>query len=204
MEGQLVIQLLRITLDDPQAKHFAHIQQRIGITVLFFQLGHFLGIADAAGNDPVHKGAAEGAVLIDILLKTFFQTPLVDILVDTLQKFLAVVVDQLAGQHDDTLLARLIPGIEYLRQLAGEGRTRLVIHITGRIIDDTGFGGVGNNDLQVVAGSDFHHGIKTIFFIGVQAAGNGGNDPLVIHLPAVLAAPQIQRIQAFLLIDHIG
>ncbi len=82
-EGQHVVELL-VALDNPHAEHFAHVQQGVLIAVLLLQLRHFLGVADAAGNDAVHQGAAEGAVLIDVLLKAVAQLPLVDVLVDAL------------------------------------------------------------------------------------------------------------------------
>ena len=90
-----------IALDDPQTEDLTHVQETICIAVLFFQFSNFFGISDAAGNDPVHKGATEGAVFIDILPEAIFQPPRVDLLIDTFQQFPAVVVDQLAGQHDD-------------------------------------------------------------------------------------------------------
>ena len=202
VEGQHIVEL-GITLDDPQTKDLTHVQQGVGIAVLLLQCGDLLGITDPAGNDAVNQRAAEGAGLVDILAETILQAPLVDVLIDALQQFLAVVVDQLAGQHDDTLLACLVTGIQDLGQLAGEGGTGLVRERTGGIVDDTGLGGVGNDDLQIVGHGDLHHLVEAFLLIGVQATGNGGNDPLVIHLLALFAAAQVQGVQALLLIDQL-
>ena len=74
----------------------------------------------------------------------------------------------------------------------------------GGVVDDTGFGGVGNDDFQIVGNSQLHHFVEAVLFIGVQAAGNRGNNALVVHLLALFAAAQIQRVQTFLLVDHLS
>ena len=202
-EGQNVVQL-GVTLDDPDAKDLADIQQRVSIAVLGFQFSNFLRVADAAGNDAVDQRAAEGAVLVDVLLEAVLQAPLLDVLVDTLQQFLAVVVDQLAGQHDDALLACLIAVIQHLGQLAGEAGCGNVLQLAGGVVDDAGLSGVGDDDLEVVAGGNGHHLVKILFLIRVQAAGHAGDHALVIDLFAVFAAAQIQGVEALLLVDHLG
>ena len=139
----------------------------------------------------------------EVILEAFFQAPLVNILVDAFQQFLAVVIDQFAGQHDNAWLACLITGIQHLSQLSGKRNTGLVIQIASRIVNNTGFGGIGNNDLQIIGNSHLHHLVEAAFLVRVQAAGHRGNDALIIYLLTILAAAQIQSVQAFLLIDHL-
>ncbi len=93
--------------------------------------------------------------------------------------------------------------VQDLGQLAGEGGGGGVGKLAGRIVDDAGLGGVGDDDLQIVGGGQVHHGLEALGLIGVQAAGHGGDNPAVIHLFPSLAAPQIQGVQAFLLVDHV-
>ena len=67
---------------------------------------------------------------------------------------------------------------------------------------DTGLGGVRDDDLQVVALREIQHLVP--FAIGVHAAAAGGNDALVVHFDALLAAAQVQGIQAFLRVDQVS
>ena len=62
--------------------------------MLLLQLSNLLGVADAAGDNPVHQGAAHGTGFMDILREAVLKAPLVDILVDTLEQFFAVVVNK--------------------------------------------------------------------------------------------------------------
>ena len=59
-------------------------------------------------------------------------------------------------------------------------------------------------DLGLVAGSNFQHSGEALGLIRIQAAGNRGDDPLIVHLFAVLAATEVQGIQALLLVDHLS
>ena len=202
-EGQHIVQL-GVPLDDPDAKDLADIKQRVSVAVLFLQLGNLLRVADAAGDDAVDQRAAEGAVLVDILLEAVLKAPLLDVLVDALEQLLAVVVDQLAGEHDDALLAGLITVVQHLSQLAGEAGCGNILQLAGGVVDDAGLGGVGNDDLEIVAGGDLHHLTEALLLIRVQAAGNTGNDALVIDLLAVFTAAQVEGVQTLLLVDHLG
>ncbi len=121
-----------------------------------------------------------------------------------LEQLLAVVVDQLAGQHDDALLACLVAVVQHLGQLAGEAGCGHVLQLAGGVVDDACLGGVGNDDLKIVAGGDVHHLLKALLLIRVQAAGDAGDNALVIDLPAVFTAAQIQGVQTLLLVDHLG
>ena len=172
--------------------------------MLFFQSGYFGGITDAAGHDAVNQRTAEGALFVDVSTEVFAQTPLVDILVDALLQFLAVVVDQLTGQDQQAALAGVVTLQQHLSHLAGEGCGGHIFQLAGRIVDDTGLGGVGNDDFQIVADSHFHHLTVAFGLIGIQAAGHAGDNTLVVHLLTVLAATQIQGVQAFLLVDHLS
>ena len=202
-EGQHIVELL-VAFDDPNTEYFANVQQGIGVAVLSFQLGNFLGITDAAGNDAVYQAAAEGALLVDISAELCAQAPLLNVLVDALLQFLAVVVDQLAGEHDHAGLAGLEALVQHLGQLAGEGGAGNIAQLAGRIVNDAGFGGVGDDVLQIIGNGNFHHSFEALSLVGVQAAGDRGDDPLVVYLLAVLAAAQVQGVQAFLLVDHLS
>ena len=169
-EGQHVVQL-GVTLDDPDAKDLADVQQGVSVAVLLLKLGDLLRVTDAARNDAVNQRTAEGAVLIDVLPEAVVQAPLVNVLVDALEQLLAVVVDQLAGQHDDALLACLVAVVQHLGQLAGEAGCGHVLQLAGGVVDDACLGGVGNDDLKIVAGGDVHHLLKTLLLIRVRGSG---------------------------------
>ena len=172
--------------------------------MLGFQLGNFLRVTDTARNNAVYQRAAEGAVLVDVLLEAVLKAPLLDVLVDALEQLLAVVVNQLAGQHNDALLACLVAVVQHLGQLAGEAGCGDILQLAGRVIDDACLGGVGNDDFQIIAGGNLHHLLEALLLIRIQAAGNAGNDALVIDLLAVFTAAQIEGVQTLLLVNHLG
>ena len=174
------------------------------VAVLGLQAGDLLRVADAAGHDAVHQGGAEGAVPVDPGAEVRFQPPLVDVLVDALEQFLAVVVDELAGEHHHPGLAGLPAGVEHLGQLGGEAGGRAVLLPAGRVVDDAGLGGVGDDVLQRIGHGDLHHGVVVRLLIGVQAAGHAGDHPFPVHLFAVLAPAQVEGIQPLLGVHQLG
>ena len=93
--------------------------------------------------------------------------------------------------------------IQNLSQLCREAGRRAVILLAGRIILDTSLGGVGNDDLKIVACCNLHHFLVVSLLIRIQAVCNAGNHALVIYLLAILASTQIQGVETFLLVDHL-
>ena len=201
LEGQPVLQAVR-ALDDPHAEHLAHVGQRVLVAVGGVQALDLLGVADAAGHDAVHQRGAEGVLLIDPLAEVLGQLPVVDVLVDALLQLLAVVVDQLAGEDHQAGFAGGEALVQHAGQLRREAVGRNLVEGALGIVNDAGLGGVGNDDLQVVAPGQLQHLVP--LGVGVQAAADGGDDALLIHLFAVLAATQVQRIQSLLVVDVLG
>ena len=130
--------------------------------------------------------------------------PLVDILTHALLQFLAVVVDQLAGEDDKPALTGLKTLIQHLSQLTGERAGRLVSQFAGRIIDDAGLSGVGYNVLQIIRNGYLHHLIVAILLVGIQATGNGRNNPLAVYLLTVFCTSQVQGVQSLLPVNEVG
>ena len=88
-------------------------------------------------------------------------------------------------------LAKMIneqEGLYTLGQLAGEAGCGHVLQLAGGVVDDACLGGVGNDDLKIVAGGNVHHLLKALLLIRVQAAGDAGDNALVIDLFAVFTA----------------
>ena len=126
-------------------------------------------------------------------------------MVDTALQFFAVVVNQLTGQDNKPLFPRLIAAVQYLGELAGEAGAGGIGELTGGVIDNTGFGGVGNHIFQFLGFCQRHHGIKIRFAVrGIEAPGNRGDDPLAVNLHAAQIAPEIQGVEPLLLIEQFN
>ena len=169
----------------------------------FFQRCHFFRIPDSSRHDPVHQRTAERTVFIDICTEPFFHPPLINILIDAFEQLFSIVVDKLAGQHENAWFSCLIAMIKHLRQFCREAGRRKIFLLTGRIVDDACLCRVGNDDLQIVAGSHFHHGLIVFCFIRVQTAADAGNHTSVIHLLPFFTAAQVQGVKSFLFINHL-
>ena len=189
--------------DIPHAEHLAHVDERVPVAVLLLQPSGLGGVANAAGYDAVHQRGAEGAVPVHPAGKAFLQPPLLYVLVHTAQQLLAVVVDELAGEHHHAGPARSPAVQQNLCQLCGKGSGRTVLKAARGVVHDARLGGVGDDVFQRFAGGYIHHGVVILFFIGVQAAAHRGDDALYIHLFAVLPSAQVQRVQALLPVDEL-
>ena len=64
--------------------------------MFFFQTGNLFRVTDPTGNNPVNQCRTKCTLVIDVIFKTVLQSPLVNILVHTAEKLLAVVVNKLA------------------------------------------------------------------------------------------------------------
>ena len=189
-------------MNDPDAEHFAHVRQRVFIAVRLVQAFDLFGVADAAWHNAVHQGGAENVLAVDPGAEFIGQLPVVDVLVDALEQFLAVVVDQLAGEHHDAGLAGGEALVEHAGQLGGEADGRALVECALRVVHDAGLGGVGDDDVQIVGFGEFQHLVPVP--VGVDAAADAGDDALVVHLDALFVAAQVQGVQAFLLVDQVG
>ena len=66
---------------------------------------------------------------------------------------------------------------------------------------DAGFRRVAHHDFQVCAAGNLQHLVP--FPVGIEAPADAADHTLFVHFPAVFAAPQVQGVQAFLLIDQL-
>ena len=208
LERELVLQPGR-ALDDPDAEHFAHVQHLVVVAVGLLDGGHLLGVADAAGDDAVHQGGAEGVGVVHPVDESLLQAPVGGVVVAALLQLFAVVVDQLAGEDDKALAGvaaeRLVPLVEHAGQLGGEAvGGHLVKGAVALGVGDAGLGGVGGDDLQVGAGGQGQHLGPLALAVGAHAVGHAGDHPLVVHLLALFAAAQVEGVQALLGVDPVG
>ena len=125
-------------------------------------------------------------------------------LVDAPQQFLAVVVDELAGQDHKAILSGLPACVQHLGQLAWEGYAGLVAELAGGVIDDACFGGVGGHIFQLVGDGQLQHGTEAVLFVRIDAAGDRGNNALAVDRLPVFDAPEVQGVQALLLIQLLA
>ena len=103
-EGELLGKRL-VALDAPHLEGLAHGQEGILVAQALGHGSGLLGVADAAGDDSVDKRGADGAVVGHPLRELVLPAPVAHVLVHDAQQLLAVVIDELAGEHDDARLA---------------------------------------------------------------------------------------------------
>ena len=114
------------------------------------------------------------------------------------------MIDELAGEHDDARLAGGPAGVEHLGKLGGEARGRHVVGLAGRVVGDTGLGGVGDDNLQIVGDGDLHHGAVVVLAVRVDAAAAGADHTGLVNRVAVLLAAHQHGVQVVLGVDTIG
>ena len=202
-EGQTLLKRL-IALDAPHLEGLAHGQEGILVAQT---LGNRRGlgcVADAARDDGVDERGADGAVVGHPLRELVLPAPVAHVLVHDAQQLLAIVVDELAGEHDDARLAGSPAGVKDLNKLGGEARGRHVVGLAGRIVGNTGLGGVGNDDLQVVGDSHLHDGMVIRLAVRIEAAAAGADHAGLVNRVAVLLAAHQHGIQVVLGIDAVG
>ena len=211
LERQLVLQTCG-ALDDPHAEDLADIQHLIVVAVGLFHGSQLLGVTDAARNDAVHQSGAEGVGIVHPVDEFSCQIPVLGVVVAALLQLFAVVVDQLAAQDDQTLIRSaiecLVALVQHAGQLCGEAVGRNLIEGAVALgVSDTGLGGVGYNCFQILRAGQGQHFIPLVIDVGADAVRHAGDHTLCIHLLALLAAAQVQGVQALLLVDpvsHLG
>ena len=211
LERELVLQPGR-AFDDPHAEHFAHVQHLVMVAIGLFQSGQLLCIADAARNDAVHQGGAEGVGVVHPVDKALLQAPISSVAVAALLQLLAVVVDQLAGQDHQALVRstveRLVALKQHAGQLCGEAVGGHLVKLAVALgVGNAGLGGVGDDDLQLGADSQSQNIGPLALQVGAHAVADAGDHPLGVHFLALLAAAQVQGVQTLLRIDpvcHLG
>ena len=202
-EGQTLLERL-VALDAPHLEGLAHGQEGILVAQTLGNRSGLLGVADAAGNDGVDERGADGAVIGHPLRELVLPAPVAHVLVHDAQQLLAVVVDELAGEHDDARLTGSPAVVEHLGELGGEARGRHVVGLAGRVVGDAGLGGVGDNDLQVIGDGDLHHGAVVVLAVRVEAAAASADHAGLIDRVAVLLAAHQHGVQVVLGIDAVG
>ena len=208
LERELVLQTGR-ALDDPDAEDFADVQNSIMVAVGLFQSSQLLRVTDAARNDAVHQSGAEGVGVVHPIDEGSVKVPVLCVVVAALLQLFAVVVDQLAGQDDQTLIGSAVEGlvalIQHAGQLCGEAVGGHLIELAvALVVSDASLGGVGYNSLQLLRAGQLQHFVPLVAHVGADAVGHAGDHPLCIDLLALLAAAQIQGVQALLLVDPVG
>ena len=202
-EGQTLLERL-IALDAPHLEGLAHSQEGILVAQTLGNRSGLLGVADAAGDDGVDERGADGAVIGHPLRELVLPAPVAHVLVHDAQQLLAVMVDELASEHDDARLTGSPAGVEDLDQLSGEARGRHVVGLAGRVVGDASLGGVGDDDLQVIGDSNLHDGVVVGLAVRVEAAAAGADHAGLINRVAVLLAAYQHGIQVVLGIDAVG
>ena len=211
LERQLVLQTCG-ALDDPHAEHFTHVQYGVVVAVDFLHGSQLLRVTDAARNDTVHQGGAEGVGVVHPVDEGSVQVPVLGVVVAALLQLLAVVVDQLAAQDDQALVGSAVESLVALVQHAGElcGEAvggHLVELAVALGVRNASLGGVGYNRFQILRAGQSQHFVPLAINVGAHAVGHAGDHALGIDLLALLAAAQVQGVQALLLVDpvrHLG
>ena len=207
LERQLVLQTIG-AFDDPDAEDFADIQSLIGVAVGLFQSSHLLRVTDAARDDAVHQSGAEGVGVVHPVDEGSVEVPVLCVVVAALLQLLAVVVDELAGEDDQTLVRSALEGgvslVEHAGQLCGEAVGRHLVELAVALrVGDAGLSGVGDDDLQVLRAGQSQHFVPLALGVGADAVMHAGDDALCIDLLALLAAAQVQGVQTLLLVDPV-
>ena len=202
-EGQTLLERL-VALDTPHLERLAHGQEGILVAQSLGNRGGLLGVADTAGNDGIDERGADGTVVGHPLRELVLPAPVAHVLVHDAQQLLAVVVDELAGEHDDARLTGSPAGVEHLGKLSREARGWHVVGLAGRVVGDAGLGGVGDDDLQVVGDGDLHDGAVVVLAVRVEAAAASADHAGLINRVAVLLAAHQHGVQVVLGIDAVG
>ena len=202
-EGELLGKRL-VALDAPHLEGLAHGQEGILVAQALGHGSGLLGVADTAGNDSVDERGADGAVVGHPLRKLVLPAPVAHVLVHDAQQLLAVVIDELTGEHDDARLAGGPAGVEHLGKLGGEARGRHVVGLAGRVVGDTGLGGVGDDNLQIVGDGDLHHGAVVVLAIRIEAAAAGADHTGLVDRVAALLAAHQHGVQVILSVNAVG
>ena len=211
LERQLVLQTCG-ALDDPHTEHFAHVQNSIVVAVGLFQSGQLLRVTDTARNDAVHQRGAEGVGGVHPVDECGLQIPILSVVVAALLQLLAVVVDQLAAQDDQTLIGSAVESLvtleQHAGQLCGEAVGGNLIKLAVALgVGNAGLSGVGYNSFQILRASQSQNLVPLVINVGAHAVGHAGDHPLCVHLLALFAAAQVQGVQTLLLVDpvcHLG
>ena len=182
------------------------------VAVGLFQRSQLLRVTDAARNDAVHQGGAEGIGVVHPVDEGSVQVPVLGVVVAALLQLLAVVVDQLAAQDHQALVGSAVEGLVALIQHTGQlCREAVGGHLVERAValgvSNAGLGGVGYNGLQLFGAGQSQHFVPLAVHIGAHTVGHTGDHALGIDLLALLAAAQVQGVQALLLVDpvrHLG
>ncbi len=118
---------------------------------------------------------------------------------------MAVEEDQFAGEDDQALggvaVEGLIAAVEQLHQFAGVRRGGFVVQLTGGIEGDAGLGGVGDDETDFGLFGQCQEGI--VLRVGIQAAANDVDTLEGVHRLAVLAALQVDVVQAVLAVEPV-
>ncbi|MNI69853.1 hypothetical protein D3C73_1256250 [compost metagenome] len=113
------------TFDNPEQERLSGNDQLVEIAELFFQLGCF--VARVSRHDPVHQTAAERVLFHEPLSEGIAELPFRSILLYDLQQLLAVTVNQLAGDNDETLFTQFKTSMEQRSQLSREALRRRIV-----------------------------------------------------------------------------
>ena len=180
--------------NDPCGKNLTRINDVVLVAELLTELLCFgTGIP---GDDAIHQRGTEEIIGFDPRGKFLLQPPEINVLLYTFFQFIAVVVDQLAGQDDKALKSELPALIEQQSKLCGEAGGRSIVRFAGRIISNAGLRGIGSDKTKLRI---FGAGEVFLKLLGdIQAAGNTGDDAPALHSFPVLPAAQKQRIQPVL------
>ena len=125
------------------------------------------------------------------------------VLLDAVLQHVAVQENQLAGEDNQALRGVAVEGlpaaVEQLHQLAGIAAGGSVVQFAGGVEGDAGLGGVRDDEANLGLVGQSHEG--GILAVWVQGAANHVDALQRIHGLAVLAALQVDVVQAVLAVE---
>ncbi|MPL98477.1 hypothetical protein SDC9_44682 [bioreactor metagenome] len=206
IERQLILVEVLVAFDDPQVENLGRVEQ----VVLIAELG-----ADClcfgsrvTGNDAVDQGVAEITSFVEPGHEACLQVPLLCILFDDALQIVSVLVDELAGNDDQALVRSpvesLVAFVEEGADLGWEGDLDLVGQLVTAVVADTGLGGVGDDEAQVLTGCELYILLVIVGLVRIEAAADAVDRSVLLDGFLVLHTPEDGGVQALLGVDHIA
>ncbi len=181
-------------LDDPEQKRLGLHDEIVRVPELDGEL--CCAVFRVAGNDPVDQAGEEHVLVGHPAGERLPQVPQLGKLQHNLAQTVAVVLDELARDDLESGLAQLEAAVEQGGQFAREALLRSIREGIGVGELDAGFGGVGEDELDVVVLGESEVG--GVVGIGINRARHHGDDLVALHLFAVELALEQHRVEVVL------
>ena len=203
-QRQAQLRLAGLAFDDEEVEQFAGGHEPVGIAEL--ALDRRRVVPGVARHDAVDQRVVEGVLLLHPGDEGSFQPPLLGVAQHDAPEFVAVVVDQLAGDHlpaGARLASERLPALmQQARHLGREGGRWRVVILGRRHVGDAGVGGVGDDDGDLRRTGQLKHLVPVL--IGADLLQHRTDDTRVGHLGAIVGdAARQHGVEAVLFIEPV-